>query len=117
MRKDPPETIHQALSTAAKPSDDGDSTSTFALSVANRVPYINMTPRGAGNDLSPMTERQPVDNASVGNSTISTVPMMENADDLVLLAKADNESVGDGGSSDAEGDGEFECSVLKEGAQ
>ena len=64
-----------------------------------------------------MTERQPVDNASVGNSTISTVTMMENADDLVLLAKADNKSVGDGGSSDAEGDGEFECSVLEEGAQ
>jgi hypothetical protein len=42
---------------------------------------------------------------------------MENADDLVLLATADNESVGDGSSSDAEGDGEFACSVLEEGAQ
>ena len=58
-----------------------------------------------------------VDNASVGNSTIFTVTMIENAEDLELLAKADNDSVGDGGSSDVEGDGEFERTLLKEDAQ
>ena len=43
--------------------------------------------------------------------------MIENAEDLDLLAKADNESVGDGGFSDAEGDRKFERSLLEEGAQ
>ena len=112
LRKDPPENVSAASSTGAKPSDDGDSTSTFAPSVANHVPYINVTPRGAANYLSPMTERWAVDNASVGNSAITTVTMRENAEDLELLVKADDESVGDSGSSDAEGDGDLSALCL-----
>ena len=117
QRKDPPEKIRAASSTGVKPTDDGDSTSTFVPSVVNHVLYSNVAPRGVANDLSPITERQAVDNASVGNSAISTVTMIENAEDLELLAKADDSSVGDDGSSDAVGGGEFERTLLKEGAQ
>ena len=103
QRKCPPEKI--SASALTKTTEDGDSTSNFFPLVVNPVPYINVTPHGATNDVRPMTERRAVDKSSIGNTTISALTMIENAIHLERLAQADEESVGDDGSSDAEGEG------------
>ena len=63
-----------------------------------------------------MTERQAIDKSSIGNTTISTLTMIENAQDLERLAQADKDSVGDGGSAYAEGEEELKRTLLEEDA-
>ena len=60
-----------------------------------------------------MTERWKNDDDSVSNTTISMTTLPKNGDALLQLAKNDDDSVGDGGLSDAEGEGEFELSLLE----
>ena len=60
-----------------------------------------------------MTKRWKNDDDSIGNTTISTITLPENGDALLQLAQKDDDSVDDGGSSDAQGEGEFEVSVLE----
>ena len=60
-----------------------------------------------------MTERWKKDDESIGNTTISTITLPENGEVLQMLGAKDDDSVGDGGSSDAEGDGEFEVGILE----
>ena len=60
-----------------------------------------------------MTERWKNDDDSIGNTTISTITLPENGEALQMLGAKDNDSVGDGGSSDAEDEGEFEVGILE----
>ena len=60
-----------------------------------------------------MTECWKNDDDAIGNTTISTITLPENDEVLQLLGAKDDDSVGDGGSSDAEGEGEFEVGILE----
>ena len=75
----PPEQIRAPTSALANATEDGDLTSNVVPSVMNPVPYIDATPRGATNDVSPMTERRAIGESSIGNTTISTLTMIEKA--------------------------------------
>ena len=61
-----------------------------------------------------MTKRWKNDDDSIGNTTISTITLPENGETLQLLGAKYDDIVGDGGSSDAEGEGEFEVGILKQ---
>jgi len=54
-----------------------------------------------------MAERRANNKASLGNTTISTLTMIENVQDFVIFAKGDDESVGDG-------EGKFEWTLLED---
>jgi len=88
QRKDPPEQIHAATSAPPAEMTLADSTLNKVLSViANPVPYVDVTPRGSTKHLSPMTERWANNEASIGNTTISTLTILENVHDLKILVK------------------------------
>jgi len=76
QRKGLPRKIRAPTSALAKATEDGDSTSKFVPLVVNPVPYIDVTPRGVTNDVSPMTERQAIDGSSIGSTTSSTLTMI-----------------------------------------